>query len=74
MERSKVESEMLEAVGYDEAKQVLEVIFRSGELYLYHDVPKEAYEGLLAAKSKGRYMHSHIIDQYRCELARRRTR
>jgi hypothetical protein len=59
-----VESTMLEAIGYDEEAQVLSVIFHSGGLYNYYDVPREVYEGLLQAESKGQYMHAWVIDQY----------
>lgn len=63
MQLTTVESSMLYAVGYDEGCQQLEAVFWKG-VYRYYDVPKEVYEGLLAAESKGRYMHDHVIDQY----------
>lgn len=59
-----VESSMIYAVGYDEETQTLEVLFNSGRLYFYYDVPREVYEELLAAESKGRYMRACVIDVY----------
>ena len=64
MELIKVESSMVYAVGYDEEAETLEVVFNSGGIYHYFEVPKEVYEGLLAAESKGRYMHASVIDVY----------
>ncbi len=64
MKLTTVESSMLHAVGYDPETRTLEVVFNSGEKYQYYDVPPEEYEGLMAAESKGSYMHSNIIDMY----------
>ena len=59
---TEVDSTMIDLVGYDEKTQTLEVRFLdSGHRYEYYDVPKEEYEGLLNASSKGTYMHSNII-------------
>ncbi len=59
-----VESSMLYAVGYDSKNRTLEVVFNSGGVYRYHDVPPEEYKELMAAESKGRYIHECIIDVY----------
>lgn len=59
-----VESSMIHAVGYDPETRTLEVVFNSGRLYCYENVPPEEYEGLMAAESKGRYMRANIIDMY----------
>jgi hypothetical protein len=63
---------MICAVGYDEKTRTLEVTFNSGSIYRYLDAPQKEYEGLLAAGSKGSYMHSHIIDCYPDEQVRRK--
>jgi len=70
MQLIQVESSMIYAVGYDEETQILEVVFNSGGIYRYFDVPKEVYEGLLAAESKGRYMRANVIDLYPYEQVR----
>jgi hypothetical protein len=74
MELVQVESSMISAVAYDDADRSLIVIFNTGQTYVYSDVPRETYDGLLAADSKGSYMKDHIIDfyPYRRGLPRRR--
>ena len=59
-----VESSMIHAVGYNEQARHLEVVFTSGRVYCYEDVPPDEFEGLLQADSKGRYMRANIIDMY----------
>jgi hypothetical protein len=59
-----VKSSMIHAVGYDAETRTLEVIFNSGGIYFYDDVPPEVYEKLMAAESKGQYMRYAIIDVY----------
>ena len=59
-----VESSMVDSVGYDEERRLLQVMFTSGQVYCYEDVPPEVFQGLLEAESKGQYMHAHIIDAY----------
>jgi hypothetical protein len=59
-----VQSEMLEAVGYDARLRVLEVIFSKGGRYRYKKVPAFEYDGLMNADSIGQYMHKRIIGHY----------
>lgn len=61
MERVPVESEALRSVGYDPAQRVLEVEFRSGEVYRYFNVPADEYLALLDADSFG----VHFIERVR---------
>jgi hypothetical protein len=75
MQLTTVESSMIHAVGYDPEKRILQVVFNSGRVYGYEDVPPEEYEGLMAAESKGQYMRANIIDVYPYHpLSRRRRR
>jgi hypothetical protein len=62
-----VQSEMLDAVGYDAKSQVLEVIFSKGGRYRYKEVPAFEYDGLMSAESIGQYMHKRIIGRYEYE-------
>lgn len=64
MKLIEIESSMIQAVGYDEKLKELEVVFNSGNVYRYTQVPKKEYEGLLKADSKGQYMRANIIDVY----------
>lgn len=50
-----VDSTNLEWVSYDEEEQNLYIQFRSGGLYVYYKVPKNIFQDLLDAGSKGRY-------------------
>ena len=64
MRLKRVESEMLEAVGYDARSRVLEVIYNKGGRYRYKRVPPFEYDGLMSAESIGQYMHKRIIGRY----------
>jgi hypothetical protein len=59
-----VESSMVDSVGYDEGRRLLQVMFTSGQVYCYEGVPPEVFRDLLEAESKGRYMRAYIIDVY----------
>lgn len=64
MQLTTIDSTMLYAVGYDEDRHALDVVFNTGGIYRYTGVPKNVYDGLLQAASKGRYMQEHVLDQY----------
>ena len=64
MRLKRVQSEMLEAVGYDARARILEVIFSKGGRYRYKLVPPFEYDGLMNAESLGQYMHKRIIGRY----------
>lgn len=51
------------AVGYKETDKELFVTFKNGS-YVYTEVPKSEFEGLLNAPSKGKYIHQHIKGYY----------
>ena len=73
MKLTTVESSMIHAVGYDRKTRTLEVIFNSGQTYVYEEVPPKVYKELMEAESKGRYMRDAIIDCYPSgRLSRRR--
>ncbi len=57
-----VESSNLDSVGYD--GQNLFVEFRSGSIYVYYGVPKQLYNELLDANSKGIFLNRNIKDIY----------
>lgn len=64
MQLETVESSAIHAIGYDPDLQVLEVIFNSGRIYQFTDVPREEYDALRRAESKGRYFSENIRDDY----------
>lgn len=53
MERKEVKSSNIKSIGYDEENKNLEIEFHLGAVYSYTGVPKEAYDALMAAESKG---------------------
>lgn len=58
------DSSMISAYRYLEDEQILEVMFNRTGLYRYFDVPRDTFEGLHAADSKGRYMRASVINMY----------
>lgn len=70
MQRQSIESTSIRSVGYDPEEGVLEVKVQSGGVYQYIRVPRTVYEGLLAARSKGRYFGDFIRLRYPYEKVR----
>jgi hypothetical protein len=64
MNMNTVESAALAAVGYDDARGILLLEFRSRAVYGYFGVPGPVYEALLAASSKGGYFNWAIRGQF----------
>lgn len=62
-----VESSTIKALGYLSSAKVLEVEFVSGGRYRYFDVPQEVYNQFLLTESKGRYLASHIKNNFEYE-------
>jgi hypothetical protein len=65
MDRTRVDSDILRAVGYDRDTETLELEFVRGTIYRYFNVPPHVYESLMIAMSKGRYFQTQIEGQYR---------
>jgi hypothetical protein len=66
---------MMVSVGYDAKRATLEIEFRTGDVYDYFDVPREVFQALLHAPSKGRLFHTQIDGVYRfAPVTRARTR
>lgn len=61
----KVDSSNIDYISYDEEAKTLEVCFKSGSVYHYHEVPKHAFEGLLNSKSKGTHFAKHVKNAYK---------
>jgi hypothetical protein len=60
MRRTSVNSSNLESVGYDAARQILEIEFNNGSVYQYYGVPESVYRGLMSAGSHGQYFDDEI--------------
>ena len=59
MKMVQVESSHINAIGYDEETKVMKVEYTSGT-YEYSDVPKNVYEQIMSADSKGRALKEAI--------------
>ncbi len=64
MERQAVRSRDIAIVGYDSKRALLEIAFRSGNVYHYENVPSGVHAAFLEAPSHGMYFRDHIRDQF----------
>jgi len=60
MDRVRVSSSNLAAVGYDPDEQILEIEFLNGGIYQYYNVPEHVHRGLMAASSHGSYFDAYV--------------
>ncbi len=72
MKWAAMESSVFWAAAYADGQALLYLLFRSGEVYRYFDVPQWQYQEFLAADSKGRYFGHNIRGRFRYERVRRR--
>jgi len=54
----------IQSVGYDPTTKALLIICSTGDAYRYAGVPKEAYNGLLAAASREQFVRESIEGRY----------
>ena len=66
----KVESSALAKVHYDNQRAALHAEFRNGALYQYFGVPRDTYQDLLQADSKGAYFNQYIRSAFRHAILR----
>lgn len=60
-------SSVVAAVRYDASSSTLRVIYVSGSVYDYKDVPEKVYKEMKAAFSKGEFLNKHIKPNYTFE-------
>lgn len=60
----RLESTTLASVLYQADLRRLQIEFRSGQRYLYFQVPPSCYQLLLESPSKGAYFNSHIRNRF----------
>ncbi len=65
MKHKLIDSSTLEAVRYESQRGLLEIEFKNGKRYRYHDVPELVYRQLLAADSAGKFLNTRIKPMYR---------
>ena len=51
-------------VGFDGETGILEVVFRTGGVYRYREVPETVYHGLMGAPSHGTFFQQKIKNRY----------
>jgi hypothetical protein len=58
-------SSNVRSFGYDSELCELWVAYRNTPgFYIYEAVPADVYDALLSARSKGRFMHEHVLANY----------
>ena len=67
MEREKVISSNIAAVGYLDDSNSLEVEFTNGSVYRYSGVPDQVYRDLLKANSIGKFFNINIKNKFSFE-------
>lgn len=65
VEMIRLPSRAVAEAGYDAASRALRIRFRHGGLYAYLDVPKDVFDGLLAAPHPWTAWGTHIKASYR---------
>jgi hypothetical protein len=61
-----VQSRLLASMAYDHNQTILQLEFRGGTVYQYFQVPRQTYQDLLQADSKGAYFNRPIRSVFRC--------
>ena len=64
MARAPVVSSVIQSIGYDAEHAVLEIEFVSQQVYRYHFVPRQVWNELMQAASKGRYFDGCIRKKF----------
>ena len=64
MERKRVNASTIRSVGYDEAKQVLEIEFTSGSIVQYTGVSPEVHRRFANSPSPGSFFQDQIDENF----------
>lgn len=59
-----VKSSLIEAVDYNQEKQILKVQFKNGDLWQYEEVDKFIWDEMINAKSIGKFFLEVIKGKY----------
>ncbi|TMI98341.1 MAG: KTSC domain-containing protein [Bacteroidetes bacterium] len=60
-------SSVIAAIRYDVYTNILRVVYVSGNVYDYKDVPEEVFKEMRAASSKGEFLNKKIKPNYEFE-------
>jgi hypothetical protein len=58
-------SSVVRAFTYEPEARRLDVVFTSGRVYSYHDVPSAVFEAMKASFAKGEFFNRHVRGRYR---------
>ncbi len=64
MERKRVNSSKIRAIGYDEKTQTLEVELANGQVWQYPKVYPEVYRRFMAAPNPASFFEDRIAEDY----------
>jgi len=70
MECVHIDASSLQEVRYDNDRAIMEIDFKNGSTYQYFDVPRQAFDGLVSAESKGKYAAANIYKLFRQQKIR----
>ena len=59
-----MESSIIMAIGYDEGRRWLDILFTEGIRYRYLDVPIKVHQGLITSSSKGAYFNARVKGRF----------
>ncbi|MEP6926273.1 MAG: KTSC domain-containing protein [Ginsengibacter sp.] len=57
-------SSVVSVISYDASSATLRIIFVSGKIYDYRNVPEKIFNAMRTSSSKGTYFNQHIKDYY----------
>ena len=60
-------SSVVAAIKYDEITSTLRVVYVSGSVYDYKEVPEKIFKEMKTAFSKGEFLNKHIKPNYEFE-------
>lgn len=67
LELKPVESSNLTHIGYDADKYELHIQFKDGKRHVYKGVPRETFDHMMVAPSKGKFFHAHVRHKFESE-------
>ena len=63
--KASMPSSVVASFSYDPANSVLQVVYTSGAVYEYEDVPKHVYDAMKSSFSKGIFLNTEIKSKYK---------
>ncbi|PPS40631.1 lysine--tRNA ligase [Chroococcidiopsis sp. TS-821] len=66
-------SSLIKKYNYDPARKLLQIEFKNGSIYNYHDVPADIAQGLEQETSQGQYFNEYIRGKFAYDQVRLKT-